>query len=447
MSVRSLIDELDIELAGGVTLLKLKKAVDQAMASSATLASLVGTAVSDFHGGISIRALSSSSGYIGAMLDPTNKRLWAVDTQGWFEARLSPKSFVPKEAIDPRVADGTLEGASWRVMPRGSGWKFPFATSTGHILGGWNESDKFWTNFADDVVLPQSILDNLLASQNLMPLKSIAMWGDSLTAGAGGGGTTMASVIALLTGLSVTNLGIGGQTSLQIPTRQGGLPLLLTLAGDTIPASGGVAVTAKSSNILYNSGVFEGSRTGVLLGIPGTISTDSAGNWTFTRTTAGSAVACPPNSVFTINQATTYEKHTIIIGMGRNGGYSSDPNVLVDQVCAMVARLTPQNKRCLVWSIPTGAGEIIGTANYNGIKAANERLALIFGDRFVDIRSYLIKYGLAEAGLTPTANDLADIAGDTIPRQLLADGLHWTAAGYTVGGNLLARVLKAKGWV
>lgn len=67
----------------------------------------------------------------------------------------------------------------------------------------------------------------------------IVAWGDSLTAGTGatGPGTRYPAVAAGLFGppRQVINKGMGGQTSRQIAARQGGVPILLTLEGDTIP--------------------------------------------------------------------------------------------------------------------------------------------------------------------------------------------------------------------
>jgi lysophospholipase L1-like esterase len=48
---------------------------------------------------------------------------------------------------------------------------------------------------------------------------NIAAWGDSLTSGSGGGGTTYETALAALSGYTVYNGGIGGETSTQIKTR------------------------------------------------------------------------------------------------------------------------------------------------------------------------------------------------------------------------------------
>lgn len=69
----------------------------------------------------------------------------------------------------------------------------------------------------------------------------IVAWGDSLTAGSGASSplSNYPAVAAQLfqPARVIVNKGIGGQSSSQIAARQGGLPILCTLDGDTIPAA------------------------------------------------------------------------------------------------------------------------------------------------------------------------------------------------------------------
>lgn len=57
------------------------------------------------------------------------------------------------------------------------------------------------------------------ASRLSIASTNIIGWGDSLTAGAGGGGTTYLSTLNFLTKFNVTNNGVGGETSTQIKDR------------------------------------------------------------------------------------------------------------------------------------------------------------------------------------------------------------------------------------
>lgn len=67
-------------------------------------------------------------------------------------------------------------------------------------------------DFAANVSQPE-------ASRLSIASTNIIGWGDSLTAGAGGGGTTYLSTLNFLTKFNVTNNGVGGETSTQIKDR------------------------------------------------------------------------------------------------------------------------------------------------------------------------------------------------------------------------------------
>ncbi|WP_237353530.1 phage tail fiber protein [Xanthobacter sp. YC-JY1] len=401
----------------------------------------------------SLRAVlvASESGYALPVVDADNRLLGGFRIDGRFQARLTETSNVPAAALDPAVL-GRLPPAafSWVATPPESGYVWALIDANRRVVLGITPEGRLKAALAPGVGVSASDLGPLVASalvdQKLWPLSAITCWGDSMTAGAGGSGTTYPGVLAgLLSSTSISNQGIGGQTSTQIAARQGGVPIKVTVSGDTIPATGGVAVTAKSVNILYNSGNYSGTSTGKLAGVAGTMSTDTSGNWTFTRAASGSAVACPPDTVFFPDTATQHEQNIVIIWSGRNN--NSFTAAVRDDVIAMVDRLTPKNTRVLVLSVCNGAGETSGTTAYRNIAKVNAELARHFGDCFVDVRRYLIDFGLAEAGITATSQDTSDIAGDTVPASLRSDSVHLLGPGYTIIANLIARILRAKGWV
>lgn len=48
------------------------------------------------------------------------------------------------------------------------------------------------------------------------------------------------------------------------------------------------------------------------------------------------------------------------------------------------------------------------------------------GERFINLREYLVNYGLEDSGLTATKEDKQAIAIGKCPPQLLSDGTHYT---------------------
>jgi len=259
-------------------------------------------------------------------------------------------------------------------------------------------------------------------------LAVIDCWGDSLTAGAGstGSGPGQGSYPKQLSdrmnanGVTVTinNRGVGGQTSTHIAARQNGIPALISVTGNQIPASGAVAVSAYSTDLLYNSGT-SGSLalTGTLAGVPGVLSgtpTSGIGTapYTFTRTTAGSAVNCPANTPFITDLGAQTQERTGIYKAGRNGG--SFPTDLA----AMIAYLKTYYKRLLVLSIQNGPTEA-GTSTQTTFMAYNATLASTYGDSYVETNLAPTTEEMAAIGFVPDSygvysnfhTDAADLAG------------------------------------
>ena len=65
-----------------------------------------------------------------------------------------------------------------------------------------------------------------------------------------------------------------------------------------------------------------------------------------------------------------------------------------------------------------------------------------FGRRFISLREYLSQYGLDDAGITPTEQDLSMMAQGQTPQSLLTDSVHYNSACKTVIGNMIYRKIK-----
>lgn len=287
----------------------------------------------------------------------------------------------------------------------------------------------------------------------------VACWGDSLTDGVGGGGTSYVSVLRariaeVRAGVTVYGRGNPGRSSTDITLLQGGIAPLITLAGNSIPgAVQDVAVSAVSPSTSWRYATTgQYAYDGTLAGVAGQLihdltATTPNGSWVFRRTTAGAAVAVPPETPFSCSFADNLIEALCIFWLGRNNFAPLNrwSDVLRDTRAA-VMRLTPIDPQYLVLSVLTTASEIRGSADYIKVINTNKSLAAEYGDRYVDVRRYLIDHGLADAGINPTAQDLTDIANDTVPVSLRSDTVHLNAAGYTVVGNYLFTVLQSKGW-
>lgn len=275
---------------------------------------------------------------------------------------------------------------------------------------------------------------------------NITGWGDSMTAGAGGGGTTYTGVLqSLLVGRgypgTVFNRGVGGENSLTITARAGGNPFMVLPVGGVIPAT----VTAIEISLLPINGLVPAplkqgasSYTGRLGDVPGTFSkanVDTAYTYFFTRSVAGAEIAANRPLPMYLDIGEQARGDIACIWIGQNG--PSDARSIQDAK-AIIRHMTALNKRFIVISKPGGTSA----------QDADDALWFAeFGRRFIPIRQYMVKYGLADAGITPTSQDLIDMANGTVPSSLRVDAVHWVAAGYTILGNLVFQRLIELEWV
>lgn len=270
---------------------------------------------------------------------------------------------------------------------------------------------------------------------------AIVAWGDSLTASAGatGGSSGSATYPAAAQALfsprrAVVRQGVGGQTSTQIAARMNAVPILVTVAGGAIPASGSVAVTEKSVNVLTGSGGFGGSLKGWLAGVAGTMSSDGSGNWSFARSLAGSSVPVAANVCFISAWGQYLRGHTAWLWLGRNGAQAGR-SVPLD-IAAAVASLG--HRRYLVGGILPSSADSSGALAQ--LVALNGQLAGTYGDRFVNLPAILF------AAANGSPEDAGDVAAGFVPRSLRSDHLHLNDAGYAIVAQAFHAAHLARGF-
>jgi lysophospholipase L1-like esterase len=264
--------------------------------------------------------------------------------------------------------------------------------------------------------------------------KVVNCWGDSLTAGVGGNGTSYPSVLLnnLGTGWSVNNFGVGGETTQAIAGRQGGIPLYVSPF--TIPAD--TTATQITLNSWGGNSVTLNDVVGVnpctIADIQGTISL-SGGNFYFARSTAGTAKTITnPTTIVTNAMKVKNKNDSIIIWIGTNGSWwDTDQETSSRWLCQQIQNMIDYSgcKNYLVIGMTTQPD-----ATQTVI---DKWMTRSFGGKFIKLRNYLVNYGLSDAGITPTAQDNTDISAGVVPTSLRVDGTHYNASGYTVIGNLI----------
>lgn len=336
----------------------------------------------------------------------------------------------------PRVQGAQGMGAQPINAP---GWAYVEADEDGYVAFGIRDTGEVHISSADIDPLG---LANAAIGYTRSQRNRVACFGDSLTNGYFGGtsGHTADAYPAKLqelvpAGVQVFNVSTSGWCVDEVAVRIGAIPVPLTAALNTIPASGGVSVstTAVIGFRPLNETV---NIPGTLAGIPGTLKRDTSNTvFTFTRTTTGTAVPLPPGTLFEPDQL-GHDADTSVILLGRNDVAKSvkgSEATVAEHIAAGVQRIvdwhTRQLKQVLVLSPTTNTFEERGSTGHTTATTAGALLAQAHGPKYYDLRRYLVDQAIYDLGITPTATDLAKMAADTLPPSIMDPGAAGTGDG------------------
>ncbi len=392
------------------------------------------------------------------------------DTRTWLEADESGKptnysKSLLVDALDPNISEKVANSG----VEQSTSLNLSVAIVDEDDTRTWLEADESGkpTPYAaqqiteainfDDAVIPSAV-KSTYQTQSIKAVSGpdIDCDGDSMTAGAGSNGAPYSSVLqTLLTAAGSTavvrNSGVGGESSVTITARMGGYPFQVRVTGGVIPATATpVVITfdyindARVRPLMQGNGGATGF-IGDLAGVKGSIalvkpngsssSWDDANYYTFTRSVAGNEVVVNRPEPFITDYAKARQGDIKIIWIGQNG--PSEARAIQDAK-AIIQSMRTLDKRYIVISKPSAS-------------PADDALWFAeFGNRFIAAKKYLVEFGLADAGITPTEQDLTDMANYVIPLLLCnssTDRLHWSAAGYAVLGKLVFKKLKQLGWI
>lgn len=276
----------------------------------------------------------------------------------------------------------------------------------------------------------KSILDAWLGKSADIVSKTnydFVAWGDSLTQGAGGGGTTYINVLAKHFGATHYNGGAGGENPSLIACRAGANTFYIPanqiphtpFTGEFEFGGGSLFTSSASANIPVQ-----------VNGESYTMIRDSSGKYAISGLTD---VAPYPRPV-TLTQQHSKGKITVI-WIGTNSGRTYEE--IYPWVDRIIATLPNENYIVLGLTYHTDAAALVST---------NAHLKERYGSKFIDIRDKVLRYGLAQAGLTATTEDQVAISSGLIPPSLLNDNVHFNATGYTVIGGFLIDKVYALGY-
>jgi hypothetical protein len=269
----------------------------------------------------------------------------------------------------------------------------------------------------------------------------ITCWGDSLTAG---GGWT--SVLATDLGIPVYNAGTGGESTNTIVARQGADVMMInniTIPATTTPVQIGTYASGITSQFGYKTmPLLQGGTAHVnpvkigdiegTLAFTGASYSDTTGNFTFTRTVAGTETIVNRPTAIRTKADREWNDGLMIAFVGQNGGHADDADLVRRH------RLMKQHYKGRFKMVVLGlsSGSAASRASYEAA------MKLEFGRYFISLREYLATYGLSDANITPTQADTDAMATGTVPPSLLSDTVHYNDACKTVIGKMLVKKLR-----
>ncbi|GAA3656724.1 hypothetical protein [Flavivirga jejuensis] len=274
--------------------------------------------------------------------------------------------------------------------------------------------------------------------------------GDSLIAGAGGEGTTMSNVtLKLLKGnWIVKNRGVGGENTLTIGARQGGIPMYIKDA-ITIPANGlsveipnGIYSSYNNKNIhplIQGEG---GLNPCYINGIECTLKRNSkTEKYSIKRNRRSSESYTTKPNTNIVTQLSLETKGIATMFIGQNGGYEN-PEDLLNQINQFVNHKGDENI-------------IIITSHGNGNSETVKPIKEKYGRKLIDLKKYMSEkaiYDAIEFELLPndreypTSEDLERMDKNQTPKTLLKDGIHFNSVGYELLGRLRYKKGKELGY-
>ncbi len=270
------------------------------------------------------------------------------------------------------------------------------------------------------------------------PSTDIAIFGESLPLGTlvSGSYRNIGTVLqTLLPAITVTTYAVGAQRTDNIFARAGGIPFEIGLPDNLIPATTDpVVLASRSGDPMTDQGVQ--SLEAMVAGLAVVIARLPSTLYTLTRKTPGPPVVIGPRSRCIFDIARDTAATTQVWWAYRNDLSGEMP----------VADIVPRAQRQARWLraldkrfVSMGplyrrtAIEYIGGTNRAYMDSFDAAAETAFGDRHLRLNSYMASTVPFEVrSLTPSADDLADIANGVPARRWMRDTQHTNTDGDAV---------------
>ena len=349
------------------------------------------------------------------------------------------RSFNPLYFLNTYRADKTRIGKVWDSCTNGKytigenvgyirfsyhnyAWDVDLMVESGEIFHRYRPYEKF-NAFNNSPYLDEK---ELVKSKEEL---DIVCWGDSLTFSQYSTNTTYPQKLSeLITKTNrVHNFGVPGETSLAVATRQGAYPF--NMPPCTIPASGYVVVTP--SDVFGNefTTLFHNAMRDGQLDLPSQLTVNGKsygvgyeGNnqYRIVNIGTGNEEMTLPHGAVAEMFGELYRNSIPVFWAGTNDSpTTADDAEHITKIIRSMANHSNRDEYL-----------VLGLTVKSYADTVNASLAYEFGQHYVDVKSYLINYGLDINNLTPTEQDTTDIANGVVPTSLRYDSVHFNDYGY-----------------
>ncbi len=272
------------------------------------------------------------------------------------------------------------------------------------------------------------------------PLPRIICWGDSLTVSLDEK-SAYPDILRDLSGCEVINYGVESESASMIAMREGGIRV--NVKATVIPSDTKLIPvflrTEDDGHVFFLDNGDGGVNPCVINGIEGQLEKLN-GSYYFRRNTKGERVAIEDGTQFkTHGMVDARMGDVLVIFAGTN---DLPTKTSVSSIIKIINGMLEAAKcdRYIIVGL-TYAG---GIRDIDDVNAALEEA---YGDNFVDIRKYMLYYGLKDCGIQPTADDKEDIAKGEIPSSLRKDYVHGNKHYHRLLGQQIYRRMQYLGYL
>lgn len=268
----------------------------------------------------------------------------------------------------------------------------------------------------------------------------IICWGDSLTVSLDQK-SAFPDILRNLSGCEVVNYGVEAENTSMIAMREGGMRV--NVKATVIPAEPSLIPiflrTENNGHVFFLENGDGGVNPCSISGIEGELQKLN-GSYYFKRSKKGERIAVEENTQFKTYGITDAKMGDVLVIFA---GTNDLPDSTTVRNIISLERKMLEAAKCDKYII-------VGLTYAGGIpeiNAVNEAMDKEFGDHFVDIRKYMLNYGLADAGITPSDQDIADIKKGEIPSSLRSDYVHGNKHYHRLLGEQIYRRMVYLGYV